>query len=109
VLGIYLSNVPHTDYGAFTVWPDDRTAVKAYFEKLTGIPARKTKLPSPTTSSTVVSGPAGTAFLFHGAVLHCNAMRTVEKGTRDAVFFRLFRAIPDVRQLLLSGGADWNY
>lgn len=109
VLGIYLSAVPDNSHGAFTVWPNDRDRVQEWFRRYHTLPPRAVGHPEHSGGGKPVTGPAGTAFVFHGAALHCQAARTVGSGSRDAVFFRLFRRERAVLRLLQSGGTKWDY
>lgn len=111
VIGIYLSDVPAPKYGAFTVWPDGRDAIRTWALRLEHRP-KKNETQQPSTGLPLhVFGAAGTAFIIHGAVQHCNAMRDIEEGTRDAVFVRLYRNQHprDVLSILTSGGRGWDY
>lgn len=97
VLGVYLSDVGERD-GAFAVWPqlwddlrrygarlkydshadDDRRQYNAIIEAGGDIPPH------------VVTGGAGTAFLVHGGLPHCN-LANLGTGIRYALFARYYR------------------
>lgn len=111
VLGIYLSDVPAPKYGAFTVWPDGRVAIRTWALGLKQLPMKSENQQPSAGEPLHVFGAAGTAFMIHGAVQHCNAMREIEEGTRDAVFVRVYRNQHprDIMSILRSGGRDWDY
>lgn len=110
VLGVYLSDVPAPRYGAFKVWSDGRSAVQTWAKPLINLPKKNESQPEKQGEPLHVLGAAGTAFIIHGAVQHCNELRTIEPGLRDAVFLRVYRQERrDVLAMLKSGGNSWDY
>ena len=88
LVGIYLSDVPESYAGNFTVWPGTHHAHERYFREhgakalLDGMPP--IDLPPPVH----VTGAAGDVILAHYQVAH-TAVTNVSPHTRYAVFFRL--------------------
>jgi len=111
VLGIYLTDVLRISDGPLEVWPEARALVRNWAKSMIA-PPRKSCHPAflaELTSGNPILGPMGTAFIVHGALPHRNAKRTVERGYRDAVFFRLYRSAGarSVVKILQSGGDHW--
>jgi len=119
ILGIYLTDIGVPEDGALTVWPDARSVIADFARSHGGHPRRSDgdglwrSIRDLRSKARPVLGPAGTAFLVHGATPHHNGLKATS-GMRMAIFFRFYVPSHDsperrVRDLLVSGGTDWGY
>jgi hypothetical protein len=94
LLGVFLSDVPGTDGGNFTVWPGSHRLLEGHFRQhgtgtiANGLPPLALPPPRPLT------GRAGDVVLAHYALAHA-AAANLSPHIRYAVFFRLYHTEHD--------------